>query len=64
MFAQTKAAYTAKLSLPDYYRPKFDDRELADIVEVTGDVADRFGYDVAAIAARAAAPPAEQRCPA
>ena len=63
-FAQTKAAYTAKLSLPDYYRPKFDDRELADIVEVTGDVADRFGYDVAAIAARAAAPPAEQRSPA
>lgn len=56
MFAATRAAYTSKLSLPDYYRPKFDSRELADIVEVTRDVAARFGYDVPAIADRAAQP--------
>ncbi|MGA8535574.1 MAG: sulfotransferase [Candidatus Tumulicola sp.] len=55
-FAATRAAYTEKLSLPDYYRPKFDASELADIVEVTDGVAKRFGYDVAAIAAKAAAP--------
>jgi hypothetical protein len=54
-FAATRTAYTEKLSLPDYYRPKFDARELADIVDVTGNVASRFGYDVAAIADRAAA---------
>ena len=55
-FAATRSAYAAKLSLPDYYRPKFDSTELSDIVEVTGEVADRFGYDVAAIASKAAAP--------
>lgn len=55
-FAGVRARYTEKLSLPDYYRPKFDQRELADIVEVTGEVAGRFGYDVADIAKRAAAP--------
>jgi hypothetical protein len=54
-FAAIRTAYTEKLSLPDYYRPKFDARELADIVDVTGNVASRFGYDVAAIADRAAA---------
>ena len=52
-FAQTRAAYTEKLSLPDYYKPKFNTQELADIVEVTDGVAKRFGYDVAAIADRA-----------
>lgn len=51
-FAATRAQYNEKLSLPDYYRPKFDDRELADIVEVTDGVAARFGYDVTAIANR------------
>ena len=49
-FAPVRAAYMAKLSLPDYYRPSFNDGELADIVEVTGPVATRFGYDVSAIA--------------
>ena len=62
-FAQTRSAYVEKLSLPDYYRPKFDSRELSEIVDVTGPVASRFGYDVAAIAARAAAP-AEEKSPA
>ncbi len=62
-FAATRAAYTEKLSLPDYYRPKFDASELADIVEVTDGVAKRFGYDVSAIAERAAVP-AEAKSPA
>lgn len=54
-FANTREAYVAKLSLPDYYRPKFDAAELQDIVETTSQVAGQFGYDVAAIAGRAAA---------
>lgn len=49
-FAAARTTYAEKLSLPDYYRPKFDDSELNDIVEVTHDVATRFGYDVAALA--------------
>ncbi len=61
-FAATRAAYTEKLSLPDYYRPKFDASELADIVEVTDAVARRFDYDVAAIADRAK--PAQETSPA
>jgi hypothetical protein len=62
-FTAVRDAYTAKLSLPDYYRPNFDARELADIVEVTSPVASRFGYDVAAIANRAAVP-AQEKSPA
>jgi hypothetical protein len=50
-FAGVRAAYAEKLSLPDYYRPNFNAAELGDIVEVTHDVASRFGYDVAALAA-------------
>lgn len=61
-FAATREAYTEKLSLPDYYRPKFDASELADIVEVTDAVARRFDYDVAAIADRAK--PAQETSPA
>jgi Sulfotransferase family len=57
-FAATRTAYAEKLSLPDYYRPNFNPSELTDIVDVTHDVAERFGYDVAALAARAAAQPA------
>ena len=57
-FAATRLTYSEKLSLPDYYRPNFNANELADIVEVTHDVASPFGYDVAALAARAAAQPA------
>jgi hypothetical protein len=55
-FADVRATYVEKLSLPDYYRPKFDASELNDIVEVTHDVAGKFGYDVAEIASRAATP--------
>jgi hypothetical protein len=61
-FAATRAAYTEKLSLPDYYKPKFDAQELADIVDVTDPVARRFNYDVAAIADRAK--PAPETSPA
>ena len=57
-FAGTRTAYAEKLSLPDYYRPNFSSSELTDIVDVTHNVAERFGYDVAALAARAAAQPA------
>ncbi|MBV8434049.1 MAG: sulfotransferase [Candidatus Eremiobacteraeota bacterium] len=57
-FAATRAAYAEKLSLPDYYRPNFDAAELGDIVDVTHGVASQFGYDVAALAQRAAAQPA------
>ncbi len=36
--------YGNKLSLPSYYQPAFTRRELADISEVTGQTAARFGY--------------------
>lgn len=49
-FADVRTAYTAKLSLPDYYRPSFSPEELADIVDVTQGVASQFGYDAGAIA--------------
>jgi hypothetical protein len=55
-FAAVRAAYAAKLSLPDYYKPNYDASELDDIVQVTSSVAARFGYDVAALAGRAATP--------
>lgn len=55
-FAAIRAAYAEKLSPPDYYRPKFEAEELADIVAVTSPVAARFGYDVADIAHRVAMP--------
>ena len=51
-FAASRAAYCEKLSLPDYYKPKFDASELADIVEVTSSTAAQFGYDVAALAGK------------
>jgi hypothetical protein len=54
-FAQTRAAYAAKLSFPDYYKPAFDAGVLAEMVVATGEVAKRFDYDVAAIAQRVAA---------
>jgi len=54
-FAATREAYEKKLSLPDYYKPAFDAETLATIVETTGEVGRRFGYDVAAIAARVGA---------
>jgi hypothetical protein len=57
-FAAARTAYADKLSLPDYYRPNFNERELSDIVDVTGGVAARFDYDVAALAQRVAAQPA------
>jgi len=49
-FAAVRTAYTAKLSLPDYYRPNFSPEELGDIVDVTQSVASNFGYDAASIA--------------
>ncbi|MGC1380491.1 MAG: sulfotransferase [Candidatus Baltobacteraceae bacterium] len=54
-FAATRAAYGQKLSFPDYYKPAFDAGQLAEITAATKDVAAYFGYDVAALAARAAA---------
>jgi hypothetical protein len=55
-FAPIRAAYAEKLSLPDYYKPNYDESELNDIVEATSSVAAQFGYDVAALAGRAATP--------
>lgn len=51
-FAQTREAYSKKLSFPDYYKPVFSAEELAEITRVTGGVADYFGYDVGTIARR------------
>jgi hypothetical protein len=51
-FAQTREAYSKKLSFPDYYKPVFSAQELAEITRVTGDVAGYFGYDVGTIARR------------
>jgi hypothetical protein len=53
-FASARTKYVEKLSLPEYYRPSFDERELADIVQVTQPVASHFGYDVTARANEAA----------
>jgi len=53
-FAATREAYGEKLSFPDYYKPKFDDAQLASIIAATSDVAARFGYDVDAIARKVA----------
>jgi len=55
-FTAVRETYTQKLSLPDYYKPKFNADELNDIVEVTDATAKQFGYDVAAIANRVAVP--------
>jgi hypothetical protein len=55
-FAPIRAAYAEKLSLPDYYKPNYDESELNDIVEATSSVAAQFGYDVAALAGRSATP--------
>jgi hypothetical protein len=54
-FAPVREKYIAKLSLPDYYKPMFDNQQLADIVDVTSPIASQFGYDVAARAGTAAA---------
>jgi hypothetical protein len=51
-FAQTREAYSKKLSFPDYYKPVFSAQELAEITSVTGGVAEYFGYDVGTIARR------------
>jgi hypothetical protein len=51
-FAQTREAYSKKLSFPDYYKPVFSAQELAEITTVTGGVAEYFGYDVGTIARR------------
>jgi hypothetical protein len=56
-FRAARAAYIEKLSFPDYYKPKFDADELADIANATNDVARYYGYDVGAIAQRVATAP-------
>jgi Sulfotransferase family len=53
-FAATRTAYGEKLSFPDYYKPSFNGEQLAAITSATGDVAQRFGYDVGAIAQKVA----------
>ncbi|MFO7558783.1 MAG: sulfotransferase [Desulfobacterales bacterium] len=50
-FKEVKKQYVARLAEPRYYRPDFSDVELADIQEITGETAKRFGYDLAAAAA-------------
>ncbi len=54
-FGAARETYGNKLSFPDYYKPAFNAGELTDIVLATGTVAKEFGYDVEAIAQRAAA---------
>lgn len=51
-FAQTRDAYSKKLSFPDYYKPVFSAEELSRITSMTGGVAEYFGYDVGTIARR------------
>ena len=53
-FAATRAAYLEKLSFPDYYKPTFGPADLDNIVAATAEVGTYFGYDVKAIAAKAA----------
>ena len=43
-FAPVKEEYVNKLKPPTYYRSKFSDRELQDIVAAVADTAGRFGY--------------------
>lgn len=54
-FTASRAAYSEKLSFPDYYKPAFDSEVLSRIVASTADVAKRFNYDVAEIAQRVGA---------
>ena len=44
-FAPVCSAYAVKLCLPDYYRPDFSIQEKQEIIEITKDVAEYFGYD-------------------
>jgi hypothetical protein len=58
-FAAARETYSKKLSFPDYYKPAFDADTLGEIVAATSGIAQRFGYDVAAIAAKVGSPPPE-----
>jgi hypothetical protein len=58
-FAAARETYSKKLSFPDYYKPAFDPATLGEIVAATSGIAQRFGYDVAAIAAKVGGPPPE-----
>ncbi|MGA7353901.1 MAG: sulfotransferase [Candidatus Cybelea sp.] len=58
-FAAARETYSKKLSFPDYYKPAFDADTLGEIVAATSGIAQRFGYDVAAIAAKVGGPPPE-----
>jgi hypothetical protein len=54
-FEGPRAAYSEKLSFPDYYKPSFEPDVLSEIVASTSEVAKRFNYDVPEIAQRIAA---------
>ena len=43
-FAPVKEEYVNKLKPPTYYKSKFSDKEVQDIVDTVGDTASRFGY--------------------
>ncbi|MGC1228661.1 MAG: hypothetical protein WA859_19475, partial [Candidatus Sulfotelmatobacter sp.] len=45
-FAPVRTKYISKLSLPDYYRPNFSAEERAEIISLTEDVAEHFGYSL------------------
>ncbi|WP_428266990.1 sulfotransferase [Haliangium sp.] len=44
-FQAVRDQYANKLSLPDYYKPEFEARDLADVIEATQETARRFGYE-------------------
>jgi hypothetical protein len=46
-FTPMRIKYISKLSLPDYYRPNFSVEERAEIIALTKDVAEHFGYSLA-----------------
>jgi len=45
-FAEMRAQYTEKLSLPDYYQANFSDVEKTTIAEVCGNIAKDMGYSI------------------
>jgi hypothetical protein len=45
-FTPMRTKYMSKLSLPDYYRPNFSAEERAEIIALTKDVAEYFGYSL------------------
>ena len=45
-FAPVRTKYLSKLSAPDYYRPNFSAEEKCEIIALTKDVAEHFGYSL------------------